>query len=191
MSICTPRACPSFGRNSEYGKREPIMSSVSHSAIKSQLGLVPSKPIEPVTKGNSSGSAALPSSALATPAPSSSATSITSSRAPSAPAPTRIATLLPAFSRSAACCRSCSVGTTRCAITEARVHGAMFARRLLDGLGFLEIVGNDDAGDCTFGDRNPHRTIHHVPHLRGHGDQLDVFGRDVLEQRGEVHFLLV
>ena len=78
MSICTPRACPSSGRNSEYGKLEPTMSSVSHPVIRSQLGLVPRSPIEPVTHGRSSGSAALPSSALATPAPSSSATSITS-----------------------------------------------------------------------------------------------------------------
>src|SRR5439155_16533932 len=35
ISICTPRACPSLGRNSEYGKPEPIISKVSHSVIRS------------------------------------------------------------------------------------------------------------------------------------------------------------
>ena len=70
---------PSFGRNSRIGKPDPIISSVSHSIIMSQLGFVPSNPIDPVTHGNSSGNAALPSSALATPAPSLSATAITSS----------------------------------------------------------------------------------------------------------------
>ena len=52
MSIWTPRACPGFGRNSLYGKLLPIISNVSQSIIRSQLGLVPSRPIEPVTSGN-------------------------------------------------------------------------------------------------------------------------------------------
>ena len=38
MSICTPRAWPSSGRNSEYGKLEPTISSVSQPFISSQLG---------------------------------------------------------------------------------------------------------------------------------------------------------
>ncbi len=33
MSICTPLACPYFGRNWEYGKLEPMISSVSQSRI--------------------------------------------------------------------------------------------------------------------------------------------------------------
>ncbi|MGH2916495.1 MAG: thiamine pyrophosphate-binding protein, partial [Solirubrobacteraceae bacterium] len=33
MSICTPRACPSAGRNSEYGNAEPTIRSVSQSCI--------------------------------------------------------------------------------------------------------------------------------------------------------------
>ena len=61
------------------GKLEPTMSSVSHSFIMSQLGLLPSRPIEPVQNGSSSGMTALPNNALATPAPRMSATSITSS----------------------------------------------------------------------------------------------------------------
>ena len=63
-SICTPRAWPSSGRNSEYGKLDPTINSVSQPIIMSQLGLVPSRPIEPVTHGRSSGSAALPEQRL-------------------------------------------------------------------------------------------------------------------------------
>src|SRR5438552_6536167 len=79
MSIWIPRAWPGFGSHSEYGNDEPTMSSVSHSFISVHDGFVPSRPIAPVTYGRSSGTAALPSSAFATPAPSFSATSITSS----------------------------------------------------------------------------------------------------------------
>ena len=35
MSICTPRAAPSSGRNSEYGKLDPTISSVSQPVISS------------------------------------------------------------------------------------------------------------------------------------------------------------
>lgn len=112
MSICTPRALPSFGRNSEYGKPDPTISSVSHSIIRFQLGLVPKRPMVPVTQGRSSGSAALPKSALAQPAPSRSATAMTSSAAFRVPALISIATFLPAFSTSAARRRSASYGAT-------------------------------------------------------------------------------
>ena len=110
MSIWTARAWPSSGRNSAQGKVVPTISSVSQPAISSELGRVPSNPMLPVTKGRSSGSAVLPSSALATPAPRSSATSITSSAAPIAPAPTRMATRDPVLSTSAARRRSASRG---------------------------------------------------------------------------------
>src|SRR5436305_980445 len=101
-SIWTPRAWPGFGSHSEYGNDEPTISSVSHSFIRVHDGFVPSRPIAPVTNGRSSGTAALPSSAFATPAPSVSATSITSSVACSAPWPTSIATLSPLLRISAA-----------------------------------------------------------------------------------------
>ena len=65
-----------------------------------------------MTNGSSSDSTSLPSSALATPAPSSSATWITSAAAPRAPCPTRMATLLPALSTSAARTISASSATT-------------------------------------------------------------------------------
>ena len=44
MSICTARACPSFGRNSDHGKPVPIMSSVSQPFIMSELGLRAEQP---------------------------------------------------------------------------------------------------------------------------------------------------
>ncbi len=85
MSISTHVQEPSSGSHSAYGKLVPIMNSVSQFIIILWLGSVPSSPIAPVTFGRSSGTASLPSSALAMPAPSTSATSITSSRAVRAP----------------------------------------------------------------------------------------------------------
>ena len=102
-SIWTALTWPSLGRNSEYGKLEPTINSVSAPCIMSQLGFVPNKPMLPVQNGTSSGTAALPNSALATPAPRASATAITSSVACSAPWPTSIATFSPALRMSAAC----------------------------------------------------------------------------------------
>ncbi len=98
---------------SVYGMLEPTMRSVSHPIIRSQEGSRPIGPIPPVTNGRSSGTAAMPKRALATPAPRRSAASITSSVAPEAPAPTRMATLSPELSTSAARSRSSSRGKTR------------------------------------------------------------------------------
>ena len=112
MSIWTARAALVLGRNSDQGKPVPTISKVSQPVIRSELGLVPSRPMQPVTNGRSSGSTDLPSKALATPAPSISAISTTSSAAPNAPAPIRIATFLPAFSTSAALRKSASDGTS-------------------------------------------------------------------------------
>ncbi|CAM5713565.1 hypothetical protein SALBM135S_05003 [Streptomyces alboniger] len=111
MSICTARAWSNSGRNCEYGKLEPTTSRVSQSRIISYEGLVPRRPMDPVTNGRSSGSASLPSSALATPAPRTSATSTTSARAPRAPCPISTATFSPAFRTSAARARSWGAGT--------------------------------------------------------------------------------
>ena len=68
MSICTARAWPVLGRNSAQGKPVPIISRVSQSSIMSDEGLVPNRPMVPVTQGRVSGSTALPSRALAAPA---------------------------------------------------------------------------------------------------------------------------
>jgi len=48
-SICAARVCPSLGRNSEYGKLVPTISSVSQPSISAALGLRTSSPIEPAT----------------------------------------------------------------------------------------------------------------------------------------------
>ncbi|SLI09471.1 Uncharacterised protein [Mycobacteroides abscessus subsp. abscessus] len=48
-SIWTARAWSNSGRNCEYGKLEPTITRVSQSCINSQLALVPSRPIDPVT----------------------------------------------------------------------------------------------------------------------------------------------
>ena len=72
--------------------------------------MVPSRPIAPVFQGERSSTTPLPSSAVAIPAPSALATSVSSVEAPSAPAPARIATFSPAFSTSAAASSAASGG---------------------------------------------------------------------------------
>ena len=91
-------------------------------------GLVPSSPIEPVTNGSSSGRTAIPFSALATPAPRTAAASTSSCSAPLAPWPIRIATLLPAFSTSAARRSSGSSGTIRTGLIPAEEKTEPWAR---------------------------------------------------------------
>ena len=115
MSICTPRGLPLLGQ--ELGVREAASRPSGRcrtGSSSSQLGFVPSRPMAPVTYGRSSGSTALPSSALATPAPQ----LVGDSRGPrrracSAPAPTSMATFSPALRTSAARRSSSSGGTTR------------------------------------------------------------------------------
>ena len=80
-----------------YGNDVPIINNVSASLIASLDGSVPSKPIPPMLYGLSSGTTALPKSALTIGAPNFSATATTSSPAPSAPCPTSITTLFPEF----------------------------------------------------------------------------------------------
>ena len=84
-----------------------------------------------MTQGRSSGSTVLPNSAFAQPACSRSETAMTSSVAPKAPAPTRIATFSPAFSTSAACCSAALSGSFAAArIADARMCRAMNQRRV-------------------------------------------------------------
>ena len=85
------------------------MNTASQFFIAQEDGAVPRWPMPPVVKGESSAITALPSKALATGAPSRSATSVTSSRAFRAPCPTRIATFRPLF-RTSAAARSWSLG---------------------------------------------------------------------------------
>src|ERR1700735_974593 len=81
---------------------EPRISTVSQFCITHDDGAVPRSPIPPVVNGLSSGSTALPSSALATGAPRKSASWVTSLRAERAPCPARIATRDPALRTAAA-----------------------------------------------------------------------------------------
>ena len=62
-----------------YGKVRPDgqQGVAAHHQL-ARLAMVPSRPIEPVTHGRSSGSTSLPSNAFAAPAPSRSATSVSS-----------------------------------------------------------------------------------------------------------------
>ena len=75
--------------------------------------------------------------------------------------------------------------------TDARVHGAVLTRRRLDGLFGLQVVGQDDAGDCALVARDAHRAVDEVARLRGHRGHVHVLVCDVLEQRHQVDFLLV
>jgi hypothetical protein len=68
---------------------------VSQLCIAQDDGAVPRSPMPPVVKGLSSGNTALPSNALATGAPRTSASWVTSTRAESAPCPVRTATREP------------------------------------------------------------------------------------------------
>ena len=134
---------------------------------------------------------ALPRSALATPAPSSSANSITSSVAPIAPAPTRIATLLPALSTSAAW-RSSLVfwHDARRGVADARMHRPVTPfggrRRRL-----LQVVGQNHARDGALIQRDADGAIDQVAGLLRHRGLLTYSLRDVLEQGRQVDFLLV
>src|SRR3954454_20761639 len=151
------------------------MRSVSHSFMSVQLGLVPRSPIDPVTYGTSSSSAARPSRAFATPAPSLSAICITCSWAPSAPRPTRFATFSPASRISAARFRSASCGTTRGALQPGDewivpcLNGGSGTGRLL-----AEVVRDDDAGHLALVERDPVRAVDEVADLRGVGRHLAV-----------------
>ena len=190
-SICTPRAWPGSGSNSEYGKPEPIISSVSQPCISASLAFVPSRPIEPVTKGRSSGSTSRPLSALATPAPSRWAISSTSAAASRAPWPIRIATRSPALSTSAARARSASCGSTRGfgigppEKTEPWARGGVAASSSCRSAGTITQVTERVARAIWTA-----RSIRCVTWRRRHRD-LDELARDVLEERAEVDLLLV
>src|SRR5215208_6349763 len=192
ISICTPLAWPGCGNHSEYGKLVPTMSSVSQFSIMSFEGLVPSKPIEPVTKGRSSGSAARPLRAFATPHPRMSTASFTSSAALNAPAPINMATFSPEFSTSAARRKSSSCGITRGGGGESDLgeDRAMSARRLLI-VGLGHVVGHDDAGNRAGRLRDADGPVDEVGRLLRDHENLDELVRHVLVQRHQVDLLLI
>ena len=94
--------CPAWDRTRCTETSVPTISSVSHSSIASCEGSVPSRPMPPVVYGLSSGTAALPSSALTIGAPSVSASCSSSSPASSAPRPARMTIFFPRSGSSAA-----------------------------------------------------------------------------------------
>ena len=74
---------------------------------------------------------------------------------------------------------------------DARVHGAVLARRLLHRLQLLQVVGHDDAGDRALVAGDAHGAIDQVPHLGRHEGGLHELVGDVLEQALQIHLLLV
>jgi hypothetical protein len=138
------------------------MRRVSHSSIRSQDGLVPRSPMDPVTKGRSSGTAAFPSSAFATPHPG----------------PRPLASDRP------------REAVRRTGVADAGMNGPMLARRLLDGIQLLTVFRHDDAGNRPLGSRDPDGAVHQVADQGGLGSHVHVFAGDVLEQRDQVDLLL-
>ena len=145
---------------------------------------------QPVTNGRSSGRTDLPSNALATPAPSFSATAMTSSAAPAAPAPIRIATLLAGIEDVRGLAQVGFRGhdhRTRIARTRARV--AVRALGCFEGL-LLHVLGKDDCAGPAARDRQPDRAVDDVRKLRRSRDLLHIFG-DVREHTVEIELLLI
>ena len=69
--------------------------------------------------------------------------------------------------------------------------GAVLARRRIDPIELLDVVGDDHAGHDALGERDPHRSIDQVSRRRGVRARVHVVMRDVLEQRLEIDLLLV
>ena len=115
----------------------------------SQLGLVPSRPMVPVTNGRSSGTAALPSSALATPAPSRSATAMHLIGAHQRARADEHRDLLARVQHVGGALADRVAGARRAAADSRRPSGLCRARAAaLDGLHLLNVVRDDDAGDA-------------------------------------------
>ena len=103
MSICTPRAWPSFGQELRVGeaRADHQQRVAARSSSRSSASCRAGRSSRSRTAGRRAATA-LPSSAFATPAPSVSATSTPRRSRRSAPAPTSIATFSPALRISAA-----------------------------------------------------------------------------------------
>ena len=76
-------------------------------------------------------------------------------------------------------------------VARARVDRAVLVGRLLDRLGFLEIIGDDQRGDGALGQRDPAGAVDQMADLSRNHRHLDVLVGDVLEQGLEVDLLLV
>ncbi len=76
-------------------------------------------------------------------------------------------------------------------IADARMHRAVCARRDRYRLELLDVIGDDDAGDGAPRLGDAHRTVHGMTQLRRRRDHRHVLVGHVLEQRDQVHLLLI
>ncbi len=67
----------------------------------------------------------------------------------------------------------------------------MDARRRLDRLHFLQIIGHDHTGDRALIRGDTDGTIDHMPHLRRDGDHVHVFVGHIFEQGDQIDLLLI
>jgi hypothetical protein len=70
------------------------------------------------------------------------------------------------------------------------MSGAVDQRRVLVGQ-LLKVIGDDDAGDGSPGGGDAHGPVDQVAELTRHAGGCDKIRCDVLEQRLQVHFLLI
>ena len=71
------------------------------------------------------------------------------------------------------------------------MDGAVLVRRCLDRVLGGKVVRHDDAGDRALVERDAHRAVDEVPNLRRVRRHVHELVRDVLEERRQVHLLLV
>jgi len=75
-------------------------------------------------------------------------------------------------------------------IADTGMSGTVGYGRILVGQ-LLKIIGNDDAGDGSPGGRDAYCPVDEVAHLTRHAGSRDEIPGDILEQRLQIHFLLI
>ena len=78
----------------------------------------------------------------------------------------------------------------RAGIADTGMSGAVDQRRVLVGQ-LLKIIGDDDAGDGSPGGGDAHGPVDQMAQLTWHAGGCDEIRGDVLEQRLQIHFLLI
>ena len=122
----------------------------------------------PVQNGTSSGTAALPSSALATPAPSVSATAITSSVASQRTLSDQHRDPLAGVEDVGGLLQLRLLGNAPPGpVADARVDGVRRVRLNLHRLHVLHVGGHDHAGDGALGLRDPQRPVDQMADVEG------------------------
>ena len=133
----------------------------------------------------------MPSSALATPAPSSSAVSVSSSLAPERALAGEDRDLLALVEHAGRALEVLVVRKhARARVADAGEDRAVLARRRLDGLLLLDVTREDEGRDAAPVERDADRAVDQVARLRGLHADLDELG-DVLEEHLQVDLLLV